>query len=133
MKTLFGVRVGPGSRRRFLRTTTLGLAIAALSLGAACSRNSKEDEAAEPVQPTHLKVENRAFLDMTIYVYRATQRTRLGVATGNTTARFVIPNNLLFGVTPLRFQADPIGRDRQSVSQEISVQAGDEVTLIIPP
>ena len=58
----------------------------ALAMGAACSRNTKEDEAAEPVPPTILKVENQAFLDMTIYVYRSSQRIRLGIANGNSTA-----------------------------------------------
>ena len=109
------------------------LLLGALSLGAACSRNSAEDVAAEPVPVTSIKVENRAFLDMTIYVYRSSQRVRLGVASGNSTAKFVIPASLMFGATPLRFQADPIGRNRQSVSQEITVSPGDEVDLIIPP
>ena len=105
----------------------------ALALAAACSGNTKEDPAAEPVPPTRLKVENQAYLDMTIYVYRSSQRIRLGVATGSSTTRMTIPANLIFGSTPLRFQADPIGANRQPVSQEISVSAGDEVTLIIPP
>ena len=109
------------------------LMMCALAFGAACSRNTKEDEAADPVPPTILKVENQAFLDMTIYVYRSSQRIRLGIANGNSTAKFVIPANLLFGSTPLRFQADPIGRSRQPISQEISVSPGDEVTLTIPP
>jgi hypothetical protein len=106
---------------------------AVLALGTGCSGNTKEDEAAEPVPPTRLKVENQAYLDMTIYVYRSSQRVRLGVANGSSTTRLLIPANLIFGSTPLRFQADPIGANRQPVSQEISVSAGDEVTLIIPP
>ena len=109
------------------------LMLCALAMGSACSRNTKEDEAAEPVPPTILKVENQAFLDMTIYVYRSSQRIRLGIANGNSTTKFTIPANLLFGSTPLRFQADPIGRNRQPVSQEITVAPGDEVTLTIPP
>ena len=46
---------------------------------------------------------------------------------------FVIPSNLIFGSTPLRFMADPIGRSRTPVSQEITVSPGDEVLLTIPP
>ena len=49
----------------------------------------------------------------------------------NTT--FTIPANLIFGATPLRFLADPIGSNRTPVSDEITVQAGDQVRLIIPP
>ena len=94
--------------------------------------NKNMEEGAEPVAPTYLRVENRAFLDMTIFVYRSSQRIRLGSATGNSTTRLRIPNDLIFGSTPLRFQADPIGGKRQSVSQEISVSPGDEVILMIP-
>ena len=90
-------------------------------------------EQAEPAPPTYVRVENRAFLDMNVYVYRSSQRLRLGTTSGNSIARYVIPASLLFGSTPLRFQADPIGGSRQPVSQEISVSPGDEVVLVIPP
>jgi len=92
-----------------------------------------DQQAAEPVPVTRLKVQNQAFLDMTIYVYRGPQRLRLGTANGNSTSRFTIPASLIFGATPLRFQADPIGSNRNSISEEITVSPGDEVTLLIPP
>jgi hypothetical protein len=109
------------------------LVVACMTLLSACSMNKKEDEALEPVPPTRLRVENQAFLDMTIYVFRSSQRIRLGVASGNSTTRLTIPRNLVFGATPLRFQADPIGASRTPISQEITVSPGDEVTLTIPP
>lgn len=109
----------------------LAFAIAATTAG--CSQNKQSDEAAEPVPVTRLKVQNQAFLDMTIYVYRGPQRLRLGTANGNSTSRFTIPSSLIFGATPLRFQADPIGSNRNSISEEITVSPGDEVTLMIPP
>ena len=102
------------------------------ALAAGCSRNSP-DPNAEPAQVTRLRVQNQAFLDMTIYLYRGSQRMRLGVANGNSTTRFTIPSSMIFGATPLRFQADPIGSNRQSISEEITVNPGDEVTLQIPP
>jgi hypothetical protein len=107
--------------------------LATVSLGAGCSGNQKEDEAPEPVPPTRIKIENQAYLDMTIYVIRSSQRVRLGIANGSSTTRMLIPPNLIFGSTALRFQADPIGGNRQPISQEITVSPGDEVTLIIPP
>jgi hypothetical protein len=120
-------------RARASRVAVYALLACTLAFAGACSTNSKEDPNAEPVPATMLKVENQAFLDMTIYVVRSSQRIRLGVANGNSTARFVIPANLIFGSTPLRFQADPIGRNRAPVSQEITVSPGDEVILTIPP
>lgn len=109
------------------------LLVSALALAAACSGNTRKDEAAEPVPPTYVSVDNRAYLDMTIYVYKSSQRIRLGIATGNNTTKMLIPSNLIFGITPLRFQASPIGGRRQPTSEEISVEPGDEVQLHIPP
>ncbi len=124
---------GRSMRARWIRGASL-LLLGSLALSAACSRNMSEgDEPAEPIPVTRLKVENQAYLDMTIYVYRSSQRVRLGVANGSSTTRMIIPSNLIFGSTALRFQADPIGANRQPVTQEISVSAGDEVILIIPP
>lgn len=91
----------------------------------------------EPVDPnaaTTLLVQNRAFLDMTIYVISsAGQRVRLGLATGNSTTRFTIPRTMVFGSTPLSFLADPVGSSRAPVSDQITVSPGDEVVLEIPP
>ncbi len=132
MQNVIG-RLRNASGARVSRIAMMALLMGTLALGAACFGNNKEDEAAEPVPVTQVRVDNQAFLDMTIYVYRSSQRVRLGIANGNSTTRFVIPSNLIFGSTPLRFQADPIGRNRQPVSQEISVAPGDEVVLTIPP
>ena len=118
---------------RAARLVMFALLTCTVALSAACSRNTKEDQDAEPVPVTTLKVENLAFLDMTIYVYRSSQRIRLGIANGNGTSRFTIPSNLIFGSTPLRFQADPIGGNRSAIAQEITVSPGDEVLLTIPP
>ena len=107
--------------------------IGSLTLASGCMGNTQEEPAAEPVPPTYVKVENHAYLDMNIFVYRSSQRTRLGTANGNSSARFLIPSSLLFGATPLRFLADPIGSRRSPISEEITVAPGDEVQLVIPP
>lgn len=122
-----------GWRARGGRRALVMVVMACLAFASACSRNKNPDEMAEPVPPTRLRVENQAFLDMTIYVYRSSQRIRLGTATGNSVTRLTIPPNLIFGATPLRFQADPIGGNRAPISSEITVAPGDEVVLTIPP
>jgi hypothetical protein len=132
MQKVIGVLRNAG-RARVSRIAMFSILMCSLAFNTACFGNKKEDEAAEPVPVTMLKVENQAFLDMTIYVYRSSQRVRLGIANGNSTSRFTIPANLIFGSTPLRFQGDPIGRNRSPVSQEITVSPGDEVVLTIPP
>ena len=62
-----------------------------------------------------------------------TATIRLGTATGSQTTTFTIPKYLLHGTRTLRFLADPIGSSRTPVSDEITVQPGDQVTLQIPP
>jgi len=82
---------------------------------------------------TSLKVDNRSFLDMTIYVMRGAERVRLGQATGAAVSTFVIPPDVIQSVTPLRFLADPIGGSRPELSEEINVTKGDQVVMEIPP
>ena len=111
------------------KADVLVLLLAAVAVG--CGRNS---EPREPQPRTTLEVDNQANLDMTIYVIRsAGSRQRLGTSTAHTRMTFTIPERLIFGLTPLRFQADPIGANRAPVSQEITVSPGDNVRLIIPP
>ncbi len=103
-----------------------------LLIGASCKSGRPGEQA--PMPPTtRLRVENRNFLDHTIYVLRGSERIRLGVATGSSTSTFKIPANLVFGGTSLRFMADPIGARGQPVSDEIMAHPGDVVALIIPP
>jgi len=82
---------------------------------------------------TTLTVENHAFLDMTIYVLRGSERVRLGLATGSGTSTFTIPAYLTQMSPSLHFIADPIGGSRAEISEEITVSPGDDVVLQIPP
>lgn len=70
---------------------------------------------------------------MVVYAVNGTQRIRLGLATGNSTKSFPIPAYLIRGAGTLRFLADPVGGTRAPVSEEVTVQPGDIVTLTIPP
>ncbi len=127
-------------RGRPVRGRLAALTLSALLLAVpACASTpggeaSAEPRRAEPRAPTILVVENRGFLDMTVYVLRTGgQRVRLGVVTGHSTARLTIPAQLVFGATTLQFLADPIGGSRTPISNEIAVSEGDELTLVINP
>ena len=86
-----------------------------------------------PTAPrTSIRVENNNFLDMTVYVVRGSQRVRLGTVSGVSTRVFTIPPNLVFGSSALRFQADPVGSRATSISHEITIRPGDQVTITIP-
>ncbi len=105
---------------------------AVIGIGAGCNRNRVQTEI-DPNAPTIVVVDNQAFLDMTIYVFEGARRVRLGMATGHSQTKFTLPKYLVRSITPIRFQADPIGSDRAPISNEITVSPGDEVTLRIPP
>ncbi|HEX3159743.1 MAG TPA: hypothetical protein VHQ45_14580 [Gemmatimonadaceae bacterium] len=120
--------------RFVLRAATAMLAACTL-LAAGCKSGGAEagTEQQGPVERTTLTVDNQSYLDMNIFVLRSGQRVRLGMASGNRKSTFTIPSNLIFGATQLRFIADPIGADRLPVTNDITVSAGDEVQLMIPP
>lgn len=112
---------------------TFGAAVLCLSVFA-CSHRTKQSSQGGPPPKTTVTVDNQSFLDMTVYVLSGGQRIRLGQATGSAKSKFTIPAYLIgYGIQPLRFVADPIGGSRLPVSEEINVQAGDEVILTIPP
>jgi hypothetical protein len=111
------------------------VALLAAVMPAACSRSSPDTDPnpeAGPNPDAMIRVDNRGFSDMTIYIVRGSQRIRLGVANGNSVATFTIRNQYTTN-GPLRFLADPIGSSRTPVSDEIVVNPGDMVTLEIPP
>jgi len=113
--------------------TRRSFVVAMFGLALAACGGSKSRSAPIPQPRTSVRVENQGFSDMTIYAIRSGQRVRLGTAAGNSTTTFTIPANLIFGATPLRFLADPIGANRTPVSDEITVQPGDQVRLVLPP
>ena len=116
-----------------MRTIVRIFALAAMCVTlAVCSRNPRPSSG-NSHERTTLRVENQGFPDMTIYALQGGQRIRLGLATGNTTSVFTIPNYLLGAGNTIRFLADPVGSTRAPVSDEIAVHPGDQVTLTIPP
>ncbi len=114
--------------RSFIRSSPL----LALVMLAACGGRSAES-GASPEGHAMLQVENQGFADMVIYAVNGGQRIRLGTATGHSTKSFALPGYLVRSGGPLRFLADPIGGNQTPVSEEMTVQPGDIVTLTIPP
>ena len=113
----------------------LAAAVAMIATVAACSHNAKRAGDSDDLQPTtRVHVENRAFLDMNVYVITdGGGRTRLGTVTGNTDQDFVIPEYVVGPANQVRFLVEPIGSNRAPVSNSLSVRPGETVTLTIPP
>lgn len=88
---------------------------------------------ADPDAAAQLQVDNQGFSDMVIYAVNGGQRVRLGLATGHSTRMFTIPRYLVRGSGTLQFLADPVGGARTPVSEEMTVQPGDLISITIPP
>jgi hypothetical protein len=110
------------------------LILSTLILAAAACGGNPRSEPPNPHAPAAVEVQNLGFTDMTIYaVGQSTNRVRLGLAVGNTTQLFPIPAFLVGRGGTVRFVADPVGANRQPVSEELSVEPGDTISLMIPP
>jgi hypothetical protein len=106
--------------------------IVMLATASACAGRSRET-VVEPTESAAVQVQNQSFSDMVVYAISGGQRIRLGLATGNSTNTFTIPRHLIRGAGGIRFLADPVGGNRTPVSEEMTVNPGDVVTLTIPP
>lgn len=110
----------------------IGIA-AVCAIFAACA-SLRGQKPINPRDPTTVIVDNRAVLDMTVYIVRSSgERIRIGMAPSLAKTKLTIPAGIVSGATGVRFLADPIGGSRGPVSEEITVLEGDEVTLMIPP
>jgi hypothetical protein len=109
----------------------LVLALVVASLG--CSTGHRARDANDGPVRTTIDVQNEDFNDMTVYVLANGARTRLGIAPGNKTTVLTIPAYLLDGVPLMRFVAEPIGGNRTPVSEEVDVNPGDQLVMIIQP
>jgi hypothetical protein len=122
------------------RTATIGLLLAG-----GCATHQAPPPDAQPVvdlnasgetsakSKTRVRVENQNLSDMTIYVYRGTQRMRIGRAPANVVTNLDIPASVVSGVTQLRFYAEPTGSTRGILSEPIPVSPGDLVDFYVPP
>ncbi len=108
-----------------------------LLLALACSGGGTRDTAPspEPDSQSRVRIENRASLDMDIYVVRSDgQRVRLGFVPGGETGVFALPAAVTSGAHSIQFEARPVRRSGQSVvSEPFGVRLGEEITWSVPP
>jgi len=102
-----------------------------------CSSGGSPDTTPNPDtgdQP-RARIENRASLDMDIYVVRnERERIRLGFVPGDETAVFALPARVTAGATSIRFEARPVRRAGEPVVSELfGVRTGEEIVWSIPP
>ena len=104
-------------------------ALLALMLLSACG--STREQAGEQGGAT-VNVTNRNWLSMEIYVVGQSQRVRLGRVGSGKSKQFTIPAHLLSGATPLRFEMESSGPQRDVLTEEFILAPGEEVVLVIP-
>lgn len=100
---------------------------------AGCGGHNNTEPGLIPDQRTVLRVDNQSFNDMRIYVVQGGQRIRVGTANGKNESVFKLPKSVISGYTTIRVQAVPIGANGSSISQEITVTPGEDLSLRISP
>ncbi|RMH77685.1 MAG: hypothetical protein D6681_20730 [Calditrichaeota bacterium] len=111
---------------------TVVLMFLTVGLFYACGIGPREPRDLRKAETTVI-VQNRYFLDMTIYVVRGNHRVRLGTVPASSTRELLIPRYIVAGTQSLRFQADPVGEQATPVTEEVSVVPGEQLELILMP
>jgi hypothetical protein len=79
--------------------------------------------------PSTVTVDNRNWLDVTVYVMQGTSRIRLGMVTGMNSATFRLPRTLAAHPGQVRLLADPVGSNRAYLSDAVQIRPGQRVGL----
>ncbi len=109
--------------------------LALLLLAAGCTPSRQPGGVAPGGQGATLRVENQAWMDMTIFVVETGSgaRRRLGMVGATSGTNLRIPESVVGLGRSLRFVADPIGNQQTASSFEMYVRPGQRVTITIPP
>jgi hypothetical protein len=113
---------------RSLRSLLVATAI--VYAGAGCWGHRKASSV-EPAAPATLRVENRHWLDVDVYVVQSGHRSRLGTVTATSATSFVFPRSLVLQQAPIQLLAAPIGAPRSLVTETIVVRAGTRVDWLL--
>lgn len=127
----YRTRMGrPNMQRRWF--LALALVLIAQSVGCRRPKGEVEQPVAEFLADVPLEVENRNFLDVTVYILQQGNRRRLGTVTGSSTGTVMIPKELLRSYAgELRFVVDPIGSRNTVVSDAVSIRPGEHIHLTL--
>lgn len=110
--------------RRFVLATMTAVGVSACG-------GSQPDPGVNPDTPAILRVENQSMETMTIFVLRSGTKMRLGTVNPGATETFKMAKSLYLGAPRIRIVADPLGRTRNSVSEEFDVRPGEEIVMRI--
>jgi hypothetical protein len=83
------------------------------------------------VQRIAVQVTNRHFLDIAVYAVCEGQRTRIGVAAGNSHTLLDVSGRLLGPGREMQLVGDAIGSEELAVTEMIIVQPGQFIELLL--
>lgn len=124
---IFGRTISIGSLSMLVFS---GITLAGMPI--ACSRPAHpSDEAPTPERHATVRVDNQRSLDMDVFILGQATPQRLGTVTGHASAVFAIPVTFIGTNDMVRFLASPIGGATQPVSEPITVNSGEEISVTI--
>jgi hypothetical protein len=109
--------------------------LATALLLAACATNPAPGAPTEPSSNAKVTVlvTNRSNWDMDVYLVRGGQRARIGLAPGGMTTRYELTRSQYVGGGQVRIVAVPVVSGQSVTSEPLTLSAGQEITLDIPP
>lgn len=118
---------------RSITRLACGLLSIILMVLLACAGGNRFHPNQPPPPETKVIIHNNNFLDMWVYLDRGAETVRLGRISGNRTTTLTIPPEYTRTTTVFRFRFNPIGGLRNQFSQEITINSGDQIEIVIPP
>jgi hypothetical protein len=111
----------PAMRHRGLLALLLAGAVAA-----GCSRRQAA-AAPDPDAGWSLTINNRHWLDVSIYVMSEGQRTHVGNVSATRTETYELPARMIRSGRLIRLEANPVGATRAVTTDPLNVQHGQRV------
>ena len=101
-----------------------------LPLNAGCVAGEKATR--ETPSSVEIRVTNRSWLAMDVYLVGQSRRVHLGRLASGRTERYRMPGDFLASGLPVRFEMVSANQVQRILTDEIVVTPGEDVILIIP-
>jgi hypothetical protein len=106
----------------------VGLAVAG-AMACATNRPPNAYALADGTTAPVVTVRNDNWLDVAVYLVRGDAKFRIGTVTGSSTQTFSLAREGVNSSTPFRILADPIGENRQYVTDPVVISPGQRLEV----
>lgn len=101
--------------------------LAALLTGCAHRPRSSDEAVPPPEEDWTLTVNNRHWLDVSVFVLSDGGRTRLGTVSAAHNETYTLPFRMITAGRTVRFEANPIGATKNVTTDALAVRGGGHV------